>query len=137
MNEPSTGDFWVGVDLAQATFQAALAPTGLDVTAWRRLAQADFVNDAEGWASLAGWIAQAARARGGRCRGVVVEATGGLSRRFAQGLASCDGPAVSIVNPALSKAFGVSLGQRSKNDKLDAAVLAVFGAVHAPAPAPP
>jgi transposase len=128
-------DFWVGVDLAQATFQAACAPLGLSTASWQRLPQASFANTAEGWRGLAQWIAQQHQRLGGTCRGIAVEATGGLSRRFVQSLAGLELPVPSILNPAFVKAFGQSLGQRSKNDKLDAAVLAVFGAVHQPAPA--
>lgn len=137
MNDIAPVDFWIGVDLAQATFQAALAPVGLDTAGWQRLAQADFTNDPQGWHKLAAWIVQHQRQRKGRCRGIVVEATGGLSRRFAEQLAPLSLPPVSIINPGFAKALGQSLGQRSKNDKLDAAVLAVFGAVHCPAPAAP
>lgn len=133
-------DFWVGIDLAQDSLQAACAPLGLDTRTWHRLPQASFANDAEGHRALADWIAQQARALGGGlCRGLAVESTGGLSRRLAEAL-SPFGPALptpSILNPAFVKHFGKSLGQRSKNDRLDAAVLAVYGAVHQPAPAAP
>lgn len=139
MNSAShpTGDFWAGVDLAQKTLQSASAALGLDVSTWQRLAQASCAHTPAGLAEFAAWIRRREAQTGGRCLGIVVEATGGLSRRFAEGLASHGLPPVSIVNPAYVKAFGKSLGQRSKNDTLDAAVLAVFGAVHQPAPTPP
>ena len=133
----SAKDFWVGVDLAKETFQASRAPLGLATTAWHGLPQAAFTNTPQGHGDFAQWVARQAAQLGGRCLGIVVEATGGLSRRFAEGLAPHRLAPVSIVNPAFVKAFGASLGQRSKNDKLDAAVLAVFGAVHQPAPAAP
>jgi transposase len=128
-------DFWVGVDLAQDSFQAAWALRGLDLSAWRSLPQASFANTSAGMAALARWVAAAQHQSGGCCVGLVVEATGGLSRRFAEAAAPLQLPPVSILNPAYVKAFGQSLGQRSKNDKLDAAVLAAFGAVHQPLPA--
>jgi len=128
-------DFWVGVDLAQATFEASRAVRGLDLSTWQRLPQASFFNSQAGWADFALWVQRQAGQLGGRCLGLVVEATGGLSRRWAEALAPHLATPVSIVNPAFVKSFGQSLGQRSKNDKLDAAVLAVFGAVHQPPPA--
>ena len=133
-------DFWIGVDLAQDSFVAAAAPLGLATHTWRRLAQASFDNTAPGHRQFARWIAQQSQALGGgRCRGIAVESTGGHSRRFAEALARLTPPlpTPSILNPAFVKHFGKSLGQRSKTDKADAAVLAVYGAVHAPVPAAP
>jgi transposase len=133
-------DFWIGVDLAKDSFQAACAPLGLATASWRRLTQAGFENTAEGHGAFVRWIRQQAlQLGGGRCRGIAVESTGGHSRRFAEALARAKAPlpTPSILNPAFVKHFGKSLGQRSKNDKLDAAVLAVYGAVHQPAPAAP
>jgi len=133
-------DFWVGIDLAQDSFQAACAPLGLNTRTWHRLPQISLPNTAQGHRALAHWIGEQARALGGgHCRGIALEATGGHSRRFAEALATLKSPlpTPSILNPAFVKHFGKSLGQRSKNDKLDAAVLAVYGAVHTPAPAAP
>lgn len=134
-NAAVSRDFWVGVDLAQDTFQVSRAARGLDVSTWHRLPQASFANTPAGLRELARWIAEQARQLDGACLGIAVEATGGLSRRFAEGLKPLHAAPVSILNPAHVKAFGQSLGQRSKNDKLDAAALAVFGAVRQPAPA--
>jgi transposase len=142
MNDPTAQpqDFWIGVDLAQDSFQASCAALGLATATWHRLPQAGFTNNPQGQREFAQWVQQQARRLGGgRCRGIAVEATGGHSRRFAEALASLKLPlpTPSILNPAFVKRFGQSLGQRSKNDKTDAAVLAVFGAVHQPAPAAP
>jgi transposase len=137
---PCAQDFWVGVDLAKNTFQASRAPLGVATAAWHGLPQASFANTSQGRREFARWIAdQSRQLGGGRCLGIAVEATGGLSRRFEEDLAALKKnlPRPSILNPAFVKAFGKSLGQRSKNDKLDAAVLAVFGSVHKPAPAAP
>jgi transposase len=137
---PPAQDFWVGVDLAKETFQASCAPLGLATASWQRLPQASFANIPQGHGEFAQWIEIQARGLGGgRCLGIAIESTGGLSRRFAEALAALKRPlpTPSILNPAYVKNFGKSLGQRSKNDKLDAAVLAVFGAVHRPAPAAP
>jgi len=141
MNHQTTPpkDFWVGVDLAKDGFQASRAPLGLATATWHGLPQAAFANTTQGQREFAQWVACQAQQLGGRCLGIAVEATGGLSRRFVEALATLKKalPTPSILNPAFVKSFGKSLGQRSKNDKLDAAVLAVFGAVHQPAPAAP
>lgn len=134
---PNGRNFWVGADLAQGGFQVSRAVLGEDVSTWRRLPQVGFADDAQGRRALARWVAEQEHQLGGRALGIVVASTGGLSRRFAGNLQGLGLPPVSILNPAHVKAFGQSLGQRSKNDKLDAAVPAVFGAVHQPAPAAP
>jgi transposase len=133
---PQPQDFWIGVDLAKDTFQASRAPIAMPTAAWRSLPQKAFANTPEGHREFARWIASQALG-GAVCRGIAVEATGGHSRRFAEALAALKRnlPAPSILNPAFVKNFGKSLGQRTKNDKADAAVLALYGAVHQPAPA--
>ena len=132
-------DFWIGVDLAKDTFQAASAPIAMSTAAWRRLTQSAFDNTPQGHRQFARWVAQQQRDGAIICRGIAVEATGGHSRRFAEALAALKQnlPAPSILNPSFVKSFGRSLGQRTKNDKVDAAVLALYGAVHQPAPAAP
>lgn len=58
---------------------------------------------------------------------VVMEATGGLEVRAAAELAG-SGLAVAVVNPRQVRDFARSLGKLAKNDRIDALVLARFGA---------
>jgi transposase len=66
--------------------------------------------------------------------GVVVEATGGLERPVIAALLNAGLPA-SIVNPARVRAFAEGTGRLAKTDKIDAKVLASYGAYMRPAPA--
>jgi len=129
--------FSLGIDLAQGSLEAAIA-RGLDdmgrLTALPSLRLELAPDCPEALSQLRDWIALNAPAQ--TCARVVVESTGAISSRFARALAAAIPalPPASIVNPVRPKAFGKSLGLRSKNDRVDAAVLALFGVVHRPPP---
>jgi transposase len=128
--------YTVGIDLAQQSFQAARADGPEDVARWPHLASVAVPvapDSREGLRHLRRWIAQ----QRGYCERIVVESTGKLSHRFAAGLRGNGLPEVVILNPRRSKAFGLSLGVRDKTDAIDAAVLALYGAMHRPRPTPP
>lgn len=57
---------------------------------------------------------------------VVIEATGGLQRQLASGLAAAGLP-VAVVNPRQVRDFARAAGQLAKTDRIDAQVLARFG----------
>ncbi|MDP2662919.1 MAG: IS110 family transposase [Dehalococcoidia bacterium] len=66
---------------------------------------------------------------------VVVEATGGLEIPLAVALDGAGIP-VALVNPRQVRDFARSLGKLAKTDRLDAQVLAYFGAATRPVPRP-
>jgi transposase len=66
---------------------------------------------------------------------VVLEATGGYELRLVAELAAAHLPVV-VTNPRRVRAFARSTGQYAKTDKLDAQLLARFGAVLRPEPRP-
>jgi transposase len=66
---------------------------------------------------------------------VVLEATGGYERLVVAALAAAGLPVV-IANPRQVRAFARAIGQLAKTDRLDATVLARFGAQVRPAPRP-
>jgi transposase len=125
--------FWIGIDLSRRTLWAAIAPEGTPVDRWRDLPSREFENSARGLDALSAW----ARRRGGRCAGLVVESSGALTRPFVEAIGGRALPAASVVNPARPLALARSLGVRDKTDRVDAAILAVFGAVHHPPAHPP
>ena len=65
---------------------------------------------------------------------VVLEATGGLERPLAAALMDA-GHEVAIVNPRRVRDFAKALGRNAKTDRIDAEVLALFGAKVNPRPA--
>jgi transposase len=128
--------FTLGLDLAQQSFDAAIAPAGADPKNWRDLPHSHIdapADSAEGIRSLKQWL-EATAAGGGHCERIIVESTGTISRRAAAALAQAQVGQVAIVNPRRSKAFGDSLGVRDKSDRIDCAILALYGLIHAPAP---
>lgn len=66
---------------------------------------------------------------------MVLEATGGLEADVAAGLASAGVP-VAVVNPRQTQRFGQALGVLAKTDRVDAGVLARFGAMTGLEPRP-
>jgi transposase len=127
--------FTLGIDLAQASFDVAIAPTGTDPNHWRDLPNTHVAwppDSPEGIERLVTWTAEQCDAN--RCVRIVVESTGQLSRRFAWALKGRGLPDVSIVNPRRTKAFGDSLGVREKTDRIECAILAIYGLVHRPKP---
>ena len=123
---------WVGVDLAKASFHAALAPLEARPDAWARLANRAFEHSPAGVAALCAWVEDSGYARG-QIAGVCVEATGSLACLFVEGIEERLGP-VSIVNPAYPHQFAKSLGLREKTDRTDACALALYGVAMRPVP---
>ena len=123
---------WVGVDLAKASFHAALAPLDARPDAWARLANRAFEHSPAGVSALCAWVEQLGHARE-HIAGVCAEATGSLAWRFVELLEDRLGP-VSIVNPAYPHQFAKSLGLREKTDRTDACALALYGVATRPLP---
>ena len=107
MSPPRT---FVGIDVSKDQLDVAFRPTGEA----RR-----FPNTA------AGVAAPVARLRDAPPELIVLESTGGLERPAAVALAGAGLP-VRIIDPPRARHFARSLGQHSKTDTIDAAVLAHF-----------
>lgn len=120
--------YWIGVDIGKASFDAALAPLDAVPAAWAKLPVMQFTMDPAGIAAFEAWRAQAA----GTCVGVCIESTGIYSWQFVELAKKLALPEMAMVNPALPRAFGKSFGLRDKCDRVDAAVLALYGVVHKP-----
>ena len=119
----------LGLDLAKLKFNACLIREG------GKLRHKVFSNDADGFAQLSGWLSQQGVGRVHAC----MEATGTYGDPLATYLHEA-GHAVSRVNPAAIKAYAQSHLSRTKNDRVDAALIAGFCAERRPpawAPPPP
>ena len=107
----------VGIDVAAATL--VLARTDAD-------AVTEYPNTAAGHQAVAAALARApAPAR------VIVEASGGYERLLVAHLADAGWPVV-VINPRQARDFAKATGQLAKTDRIDARVLAAFGARVAP-----
>jgi transposase len=105
---------WIGIDVAKRVIDVARGPGGPLERVERAL------EPLQQWART---IPRQAR--------VVLEATGGLERVVTTVLRA-RGIAVCVVNPRQVRDFAKATGQLAKTDRLDARVLAHFGAALAP-----
>jgi transposase len=111
---------FVGVDVAKATLEVAIRPTGDQWSA---------ANDEAGIAALVGRLRPLAPTL------IVLEATGGFETAVVAALAAA-GLAVVVANPRQVRDFAKATGQLAKTDALDAQVLALFAERVRPEPRP-
>lgn len=104
----------LGIDVAKNKFDVALLRSG-------KYKSKSFENKQSGFESLAVWLKQHDVVALHSC----LEATGSYGDALARYLFDA-GHVVSVVNPARIKAFGESELQRTKNDKMDAKLIARF-----------
>lgn len=117
---PAPAPVTVGIDVAKARLDVAVRPSG---------EQWHVANDEAGVAALAERLAAFGPTL------VILEATGGLERLAAAALAAAGLP-VAVVNPRQVRDFAKAVGQLAKTDRLDAQLLARFGADVRPSPRP-
>ena len=108
----------VGIDVSKAR---------LDAYCQRRGERLAVGNDAEGIGRLAGWLEPGSL--------VVMEASGGYERLVHRLLAR-GGIEACVVNALRVRQFAKGAGLLAKTDRLDAAVIARYGAFAKPAPTP-
>jgi transposase len=111
-------DRFIGIDVAKGKLDVCLLPGGELRT---------FSNDSEGIAKLVAWFQQLPATR------IVLEATGGYERPALFAMQDAALP-VALVNPRQVRDFAKGIGQLAKTDRVDAAVLAQFAKLLAPAP---
>ncbi len=104
----------LGVDIAKRKFDCALL-------LGEKFRTKVFENNGSGIEACVNWVARHA----GQPVHACIEATGPYAQALAEALFDA-GHAVSLINPARSRAFSESLGVRSKTDAVDARTLARF-----------
>ena len=107
---------FVGVDVSK---------TNLDVACWESKIYKRFKNEPKEIQELIEWLKEL------QPELIVLEATGGLELPFVAELAYAK-MSVAVVNPRRIREFARSIGQLAKTDKLDAKVIAHFGAATHP-----
>lgn len=116
----SESEVFVGIDVAKARLDIGVAPSG------------------ETWAvdhDEAGIATVVERLVAVRPALVILEATGGLELAVVAALVAAEVP-VHVVNPRQVRDFAKATGRLAKTDRLDALVLARFGAAIRPEPRP-
>jgi transposase len=116
--EMSTEQVYVGIDVAQETFDVAVHDSSEHWTAQ---------NNASGIAETVTRLEALKPAL------VVMEATGGLERGLAGMLAAVHIP-VAVTNPARIRSHAKTIGRLAKTDRIDAEVIAHFAQAIKPAP---
>lgn len=110
MNETTVKKF-IGIDVSKSTLDVCIEPVGQTLhVAYDEAGIGDIVS----------------RLKEVRPTLIVIEATGGLEVRIATELAS-KGLPVAVINPRQARDFAKATGQLAKTDKVDAAMLAIFG----------
>lgn len=110
----------LGIDVAKKKFDVALFRNG-------KYKSKSFQNKQQGFEELTAWLKKHNEASVHAC----MEATGSYGDALAKFLFEA-GQTVSVVNPARIKAFGKSELLRTKNDKIDAQLIARFCEAHKP-----
>jgi transposase len=106
----------IGVDVSKDTLDVHLHPAG---------DHRQFENTPKGFRAILKWIAGKPVAR------ILFEATGPYHRAFERAMDEASLP-LCKVNPRQAKRFGEAIGQLAKTDRMDAAMLARFGALVKP-----
>ena len=114
---------FLGIDVAKATLDVAL------IKDQKKPRHKVFANTVAGHQQLLCWLSD----NGAPAVHACMEATGTYAEAVAMALADA-GHSVSLVNPALVKAFGQSQLSRTKTDKADAQLIARFCQMHQPPP---
>ena len=113
-------EVFVGIDVAKAQLDVGVHPSG---ESW------GVAHDEDGIATAVERLAEL------RPTLVIMEATGGLELPLAAALVAAE-VRVQVVNPRQARDFAKATGQLAKTDRLDALVLARFGAALRPEPRP-
>lgn len=133
----SQDSFWIGIDVAKKTFDAALVGPGqrYQPGVLRGVPVDTFARDRQGVQKFLAWMKAlvADHPQPPQVR-VVMEATGMYSVELTAWLCeACPMLAPAIENPERTKAFIDSLGLRNSTDRLAARALAFYGAERRPA----
>ena len=115
---------FLGIDVSKNTLDAALLSAN---ELNRKPRHKVFANNAAGHQLLLQWLVQ----NGALVVHACLEATGTYGEAVAHALHQA-GHQVSIVNPALIRAFGQSQLSRTKTDKADSQLIARFCQMHQP-----
>jgi transposase len=111
----------LGIDISKRKFDACLVREGGE------LRHRSFPNNADGFAQLSAWLTKYGAGPVHAC----LEATGAYGEALSTYLYGA-GHTVSVINPAVIKAYGESHLSRAKTDKADATLLARFCAERRP-----
>lgn len=120
---------FIGIDVSKSKLDVASTHNGKEI-----LSHAIFENDLQGFKKLIGWVKK--QSKKSSILHYCMEPTGIYSEDISEYLQDQKNTIVSLVNPARIKSFAATLNSRSKNDKIDAQILALFAAILKPEATP-
>jgi transposase len=117
--------FYVGIDVSKDKLDVALTSDGSSI-----ISNAIFGNNQTGFTKLSSWVKKYSKKfeKVHYC----LEATGIYSEDIAEFLQDKDDCIVSVMNPYYVKSYATSRYSRTKNDKVDAQILAYYAAERKP-----
>ncbi|KKL95088.1 hypothetical protein LCGC14_1858130 [marine sediment metagenome] len=121
----------IGIDVSKLTLDVALTTDGKEV-----VSSGQFANDAKGHKALHKWVGKQMRKHGAGEVHYTMEATGVYSEGIHEFLSE-SGEMVSVENPLKIKSFAQMQMMRTKNDAVDAAIIARYAWIMKPALTPP
>ena len=120
-----TKTLYVGIDVSKAKVDAATTQDGIKI-----ISSTGFENHLQGFKKLFNWIKR--HSKGFSKIHFCLESTGIYHEELAEFLQEQKNTVVSVINPFQSKAFAGSRLLRTKNDKVDAEMLAFYCAISKP-----
>jgi len=120
-----TKTLYVGIDVSKAKVDAAMTQDGVKI-----IANACFENHLQGFKKLFNWIRR--HSKGFSKIHFCLESTGSYHEELTEFLQEQKNTIVSVVNPFQAKSFSGSRLLRTKNDKVDAEMLAFYCFVSKP-----
>lgn len=141
MNEKTMKEklkIWFGMDVSKDSFDVSVSMTGEEIKDISSMKKVSFNRTEEGVEKFIHWaeaeMMENSQPNGSEF-GVVMEATGSYSLTIVSWLLDkCSRCIPSIADPKSVHAYGKSLRIRNKTDKIDAAILAIYGAERNPKP---
>lgn len=114
---------YAGVDVSKKTLDVAFTADGKQIKATKRVS-----NDISGYMVLEQWSRAQMQDLGCQETHYVVESTGIYSEALVRYLGTRGDFKVSVINPFQAKSYGKTVAVRTKTDKIDAQLLAFYGA---------
>ena len=120
---------YVGIDVSKNTLDVAITLDGKEIKASKKVH-----NNLGGCHLLEQWSRTQCHKYGCEHIHYVLESTGVYSDRIVEHLHQREDLKLSVINPFQAKSWGKSIGVRTKTDKVDAQLLALYAATLKPEP---
>jgi transposase len=118
---------YVGIDVSKKSLEIATTVDGKEVEATKEIR-----NNLGGFRMLEEWMRKQSHKHGCEEIHYCIESTGVYSEKIVEYLQRAGDSKLSVVNPFVVKSFGKSLGVRTKTDRVDSELLALYVATVKP-----